>query len=139
MSSAPETDTAAYVQRLMGELDAARKETDALRLERVLSLVRAQPETPGSRCLFLEGADLPMLRAAVNAAVPLCGGVAGAFSPDPGGDQTRYVVGSAHRDVRALAPQLNRALSGRGGGTPEMIQGSVRATRGEFEAFFAYL
>ena len=40
-------------------------------------------------------------------------------------------------DLRALTKGLNAALSGRGGGKPEFVQGSVGAERGAIESFFA--
>ena len=39
------------------------------------------------------------------------------------------------RDMRMLAKRLNMACSGRGGGTAELVQGSLQATRPEIEAF----
>lgn len=37
----------------------------------------------------------------------------------------RYVVGSKTMDMRALAKELNEQFAGRGGGKPEMVQGSI--------------
>ena len=39
--------------------------------------------------------------------------------------QYRYVIGSKMVDVRPFAKMLNEKFSGRGGGKPEMVQGSV--------------
>lgn len=41
------------------------------------------------------------------------------------GDGYRYVIGSHTEDVRPLCKRLNGAFSGRGGGKPEMVQGSL--------------
>lgn len=47
----------------------------------------------------------------------------------------RYVIGSHTKDVRPLCRKLNEALDGRGGGKPEMVQGSVKAgTKEEIRA-----
>ena len=40
-------------------------------------------------------------------------------------DQYRYVIGSKVTDVRPFAKMLNEKFAGRGGGKPEMVQGSV--------------
>ena len=40
----------------------------------------------------------------------------------------RYVVGSRTVDLRRAARTFNTAVSGRGGGKPEMIQGSAAAS-----------
>ena len=37
----------------------------------------------------------------------------------------RYVIGSRESDVRSLAKKINVAFGGRGGGKPEMVQGSL--------------
>ncbi len=43
----------------------------------------------------------------------------------------RYVVGSTSEDVRPLGKRLNEAFQGRGGGKPEMVQGSLTGTKEE--------
>ena len=65
----------------------------------------------------------------------LCIGIAAAFS---GSDETgyNYVMGSANIDLRAKSKEINAAISGRGGGSPEMIQGSAKAVRAEIENYF---
>ncbi len=40
----------------------------------------------------------------------------------------RYVIGSHTEDVRPLCRQLNEAFAGRGGGKPEMVQGSLKGS-----------
>ena len=37
----------------------------------------------------------------------------------------RYVIGSRESDVRPLSKKINAAFNGRGGGKPEMVQGSL--------------
>lgn len=45
----------------------------------------------------------------------------------------RYVIGSRSEDVRPLSKMLNTTFQGRGGGKPEMVQGSVKGIRTEIE------
>lgn len=40
-------------------------------------------------------------------------------------DGYRYVIGSRTKDVRPLSRVLNEAFSGRGGGKPGMVQGTL--------------
>ena len=47
----------------------------------------------------------------------------------------RYVIGSRGLDTRALARELNAAFCGRGGGRPEMVQGTAEGSREEIEAW----
>ena len=63
-------------------------------------------------------------------------GIAAVFS---GSDESgyKYAVVSRESDVREIGKALNAALSGRGGGKPNMIQGSVAASKAEIESFWA--
>ena len=64
-----------------------------------------------------------------------CRGVASVLS---GSDETgyKYALGSANIDVRALGKELNNTFSGRGGGSKELVQGSITGTQSEIEHFF---
>lgn len=46
----------------------------------------------------------------------------------------RYVIGSKSEDVRSICKMLNGQFSGRGGGKPEMVQGSLKGARADIEA-----
>lgn len=46
----------------------------------------------------------------------------------------RYVIGSRTEDMRSLCRALNGAFSGRGGGKPEMVQGSLKGTEESIRA-----
>lgn len=45
---------------------------------------------------------------------------------ETGREEYRYVIGSKTADMRPLAKGLNEMFSGRGGGKPEMVQGSLK-------------
>ena len=62
-------------------------------------------------------------------------GIAAVFS---GSDENgyKYAVVSRNSDVREIGKALNAACSGRGGGKPDMVQGSVAATRENIEEFW---
>ncbi len=49
-------------------------------------------------------------------------------------DGYRYVIGSHTEDVRPLCKMINASFHGRGGGKPEMVQGSLAGNREEIEA-----
>ena len=63
-------------------------------------------------------------------------GIAAVFSGNDEGGY-KYAVVSRETDIREIGKALNTALSGRGGGKPNMIQGSVAATKADIEAFWA--
>lgn len=43
----------------------------------------------------------------------------------------RYVIGSRTKDMRSLVKEFNTAFSGRGGGKPEMVQGTAKGKEAE--------
>lgn len=47
----------------------------------------------------------------------------------------RYVIGSKTIDVRSLAKELNERFEGRGGGKPEMVQGSLQGQEDEIRTW----
>ena len=63
-----------------------------------------------------------------------CTGFAAAFS---GSDEAgyKYIIGSRHIDLRKAARDINSAIGGRGGGRPEMIQGSTSETKEMIQKF----
>ena len=81
----------------------------------------------GAVCVFDEKLVGDDLREIVNLLLERGASVCGAFG---GTDQDgyRYVIGSRSEDVRPISKALNVAFEGRGGGKPEMVQGSVKGT-----------
>lgn len=75
-------------------------------------------------CIFEEELDNIAARNFVNDAMERCQGISGVFI---GTDETgyRYILGSRHEDVRETARKLNAGFQGKGGGKPEMVQGSL--------------
>lgn len=63
-----------------------------------------------------------------------CGGRCAVFAGADGSYQ--YAIGQPGGDLRDLAKRLNAALSGRGGGKPAFVQGSVRTEEAAIRAFF---
>ena len=75
------------------------------------------------------------LRRLCDAVQARCGGRCAVFA---GGDGSyKYAIGQPGGDLRALVKELNAALSGRGGGKPAFVQGSVQAGEEAIRAFFA--
>jgi hypothetical protein len=63
--------------------------------------------------------------------------VAAVFSGE--GRSWKYAVASKTEDVRPLAAALNATCGGRGGGKPELVQGSCSVERAAIETCFAEL
>lgn len=134
--SAKQEVAAQAVERLSQDVQGLKLSLANAQSRYLTERVRALSDTAGNLCLFESGLDAVGLRELVNAALPKCAGICGAFSGD---DKTgyRYVLGSRNVDLRGAAKAINLALRGKGGGTPDMIQGSCRATQEETLQHFA--
>ena len=132
--SCKQLEAADAVERLMNTAQAEREETAKLRHALLDLKIAALNQTDGNLIIFDDLLDTNNLRSLVNAGVPLAGGVCAAFQ---GNDQDgyRYIIGSANVKLRAWAKDFNAALNGRGGGSEEMIQGTVKADADAIRAF----
>lgn len=132
--SAKRDEVAPAVQRLLQERDALKEKNALLAMELVQFKAAQQPETEGNLCLFEAIPDEIAMRELVNLLMPKCSGLAAVFFPGEG-EALRYIIGSKHVDLRKAAKAINAGINGRGGGKPEMIQGSAAAPRSEIEPF----
>lgn len=82
--------------------------------------------------LFETGLETPVVRNAVNELTAVHTGICGVFvGTDEEGYQ--FILGSSTRDCREIAALLREKLNARGGGSIQMIQGSVSATEAEIK------
>ncbi len=132
--SAKRDEITAAVQRLLQERDALKEKNAALALALVQFKAQQQPETDGNICLFETIPDEVAMRELTNLLMERCGGLAAVFFPGEGGTQ-RYIIGSKTMDLRKMAKEINAGIGGRGGGRPEMIQGSASGSQEEIRAF----
>ena len=136
--SVKQEDVVTGFERMQTEIDRHKQVISALRSKLEAHTVAAIPPTEGSLCLFDEGLEAPEMRRLLNAAVEKCGRLCGVFS---GNDEAgyRYVIGRGDPtiDLKSRVGEINTALSAKGGGSSEMLQGSCTATRAVIEAFFA--
>ena len=132
--SVPQLETPEAVRRTLRELEDGKRQLSEARRTVLMMKAAALPETDGNLCIFEEALDALSLRELVNAGMDRCTGVCAAFSGQDG--DWKYILGSRTVDLREKAKELNAAMHGRGGGKPEMIQGSCTATRRELEALF---
>lgn len=136
MLSAKRDGVVGAVERVCEELQSARQELVELKKAVLTAQLESVKETDGNLCFFETAAfDMNSLRFLVNEAVKRCGGIAAAFAGSDADGYT-YVMGSRSVDLRAEAKAINSALAGRGGGSTEMIQGSVKAGREAIEMYF---
>ena len=115
---------------VFGKLDAALAQA-------LMSIgaVKAVEIGDGAVCVFDEKLAGDDLREIVNLLLERGASVCGAFG---GTDQDgyRYVIGSKTEDVRLINQKLKEKFDARGGGKPEMVQGSLTGTEMEIKALF---
>lgn len=133
--SAKQSEVADGVFRLLDEVGKLKGRVSALSRELMQKKLDSLDAAEGSIILFEDFDDMLSLRNFVNEGVRKCGEIFAVFSPD--GDGYKYIIASNSVDLKALSKEINDALSGRGGGSERMIQGSCLSDRERIERFFA--
>ena len=121
------------VERLLTELSALKQRCARLE-ESVFAQTAAQYEGKGDVLLFEDEMAGDSLRKLCDAVASTCGGRCAVFAGTDGA--YKYAIGLVSGDLRELTKKLNAELSGRGGGKPNFVQGSVAAARRAVEKFF---
>ena len=133
--SAKHEEIADGVDRVLAEIDEMKGRLSSLKRELMAYKLESITYTEGNLCLFEDDSDMLALRNLVNAAKQRCGGICAVFA---GNDENgyKYIISSTSVDLRSKAKEINAAISGRGGGSSEMIQGSCTAKREIIEGYF---
>lgn len=90
------------------------------------------PKEQDNVYIFREKTDSIIMRNAVNKLTATHQGFCGFFS---GNDESGYsfIISSSHDDARTISATLVEALGAKGGGKPQMVQGSLNATKEQIE------
>lgn len=141
--SAKPGEVAGAVKRLQAEAQQYKEKLTRLQsryLEQKLDEMVAQAlaegkETSADVLLFEEELDKNVARRFVDSGMRRICGICGTFL---GTDATgyQYTLGCEHMDMKAVLKDFHQAFPGKGGGKPEMVQGTVKAERAEIEMFF---
>ena len=126
--------SAAAVERLQSELGALKLRCAKLEGS-AFAQTAAQYAGRGDVLLFEEEMSGDSLRKLCDAVANACGGRCAVFAGTDGA--YKYAIGHAGGELRDFTKKMNAALSGRGGGKPNFVQGSVGCDRAAIEAFFA--
>lgn len=115
----------------------ANEKAKSAGLERRLLTYRAAEVSPEEKavCIFEEDLNGESLRILMNLVLEtdrLCCAV---FTGNDK-DGYRYVLGSRTLDIRDLGKEMNREFRGKGGGKPEMVQGTICAKADEVKRWF---
>lgn len=132
--SAKPLETAAAVSRMTAELADTKYRLAQLENQCFDQQARGL-QNAGDVLLREENLSPDAIRRLAIAVAGVCGGRAAVFS---GSDESgyQYALGHEGGDLRQLSRRMNEALDGRGGGKPNFVQGSVRASWTSIAAFF---
>lgn len=132
-----QNETSASFQRLMAEHGELKMKIAALQKE-ITTLKAAKLEDCDENVLIFERLEMNDLRKLVLEAAKktkkLCAGFSGSDT-----EGYRFAIASEHLDLRTVSKPLMQALSGKGGGSAELIQGSLTATEKEIRKYFETL
>lgn len=132
--SVKDHECADAVASLLSRLDDSKRERNELVRSIIAREAEAARPTDGNLVFVLPQAFAQGLRELVNLALPKCGGICAAFA---GSDGTyTFIAASTGVDLRAISKEMLSALSGKGGGRPEMIHGSVTCTAADIHRYF---
>lgn len=131
--SAREKDASKAVEHLKQENYNLIGQILQLKKALIQQKASAVPDRSKNIIFFEQDLDSDTAREFVNLLTRRCTGIAAVFTGD---DKTgyRYILGSADKDVRPLCRQLNEAFRGKGGGKPEMVQGTLHGTEAEIRS-----
>lgn len=130
---APPEEVPAAIEKLLQKQEALRYQFNMLTRKLNEMQCAAIPSGQKHYCAFTQAEDANEIRAFCDM---LCQKVTVAAVFAVGEQGTKYCIGSRTKDVRPLAKALNEAFQGRGGGKPEMVQGSVTAEEETLRRFW---
>jgi alanyl-tRNA synthetase len=136
--SVKQEKTAAAVNKLQEELAKVKLELAACQKKLAAGKAETIPAGSENVCLFEEEMEKNAQRELVNLLTARCTGLCGVFV---GSEESgyRYVIGSAGPDARELNQKLKECCSARGGGSKDMVQGTLQGTQQQLETIFAEL
>ena len=129
LSAKPEkiAEAVEHLQEQQTKLREQLNHIQAMYLQEKLDKIHAEDQCV---CIFEESLDSIAMRNFVNGAMEKCDGICGAFIGSDGKGY-HYILGSKEQDVREISKQLNAKFNGKGGGKPQMVQGSLNGTKKE--------
>ena len=131
--SAKENRISEAVERLKQEAYDLRGQLMRLNQARIREMAASVPEGSENPVYFEPDLDMDTCREFVNLLTARCRGIVCVFT---GGSENgwRYIFGSRTEDTRPLCRALNGRFQGKGGGKPEMVQGSLAGGQEEIRA-----
>lgn len=131
---AKENEIAESVRHLRDEADNLKYELGEK--EKKLIAVKAEmiPKDGKPVCIFTEDIEGDSMRLLMNLVLEAGHNVCAVFHGNDS-EGYRYVIGSRTQNMRELVKEFNAVFDGRGGGKPEMVQGTARGCESEMKTW----
>ncbi len=135
--SAKQEEVGSAVNKLMEDISNLKNELGKKNEVITKLYVDSVQSTDENICLFAENLSNGEMRHIANAVKEKTPKIAAIFS---GNDESgySYVISSKNIDLKEMSKEINLALSGKGGGTREMIQGNVSSSKRIIEEYFSH-
>lgn len=131
---AKENEIAESVRHLKDETDDLKYELGEKEKKLIAAKAKMIPQDGGPVCVFAEDIEADSMRLLMNLVLEAGHSMCAVFHGSDG-DGYRYVIGSRTQNMRELVKEFNAAFSGRGGGKPEMVQGTARGCENEMRTW----
>ena len=132
--SIPQHETADALVKYVADTEEQKRQLKATRRALAEAVAETVTPTDGNAVYAFPDFGAEELRAFVNAALSKIGGILVALS-DTDGDY-KYIIASATVNLSQEIKAINQALSGRGGGKPNAVQGTFAAPLTAIRAYF---
>jgi alanyl-tRNA synthetase len=133
--SVPKSDIGEGTERLLSALSDEKARFSEYRLKRMKDEAGILSRTDGNLVKVFPDAAMDELIAFANLATDKVSGALVLLSGSDGA--YKYVISSSSLDLRLFVKDINKSLLGRGGGKPNMIQGSFSSSLSEIEEYFS--
>ncbi len=134
MLSVPKSEIPEGVKKLVEDNAAVRSDMAAMRLMNIERAANELPKSSGNSVVFLPDAAIHELIAFSNIALPRIDGILVLVSGTE--ENYKYVISSRTVDLKNEIQSINKSLLGRGGGKPDMVQGSFACKAEDIRAYF---
>lgn len=123
------------LRKMKDEIRRLRAEMKDMSAGLLAAKLQAVPADAENVLLFTGDADKKAVRDAVTSLAENHSGYCGIFTGNDA-DGYSFVIGSRTKDSREAMKKMTDGLHARGGGKPDMVQGSVRAAEEEIRRLF---
>ena len=134
LTSTPQHETAAALEKYISDAEAVKQELKLTKLRLAEHLGMSIDSCDGNLVKLLPDFSIPELISFANEAVKKVKGILVLLAGNE--KDYKYVIASNSENLKNIITDINLALNGKGGGKPNMMQGSFAATLSEIENCF---